>query len=192
MFLAVRDLVPEWSSPRTNQSRVRGCEADERCKPTKKKRYRLETGDQAQGQHRRTCTSCRSEPMKFILLQNIYIQTPASFHSRLRGSKEREDKEVTNTNFHSSPPTTRARITKKIKINRNINCCQQAMGTMRVHQATDPCYTPWQCCSSTSEKGLLGVKAGEGFATKMLLHMRNEVQCTHKQFYHIQDSFLCH
>lgn len=75
-------------------------------------------------------------------------------------------------------------------MNRNINCCQQAVGTMRVHRATDPCYTPWQCCSSASEKGSLGVKAGEGFATKMLLHMRKEVQCTHKQFYHTENSSI--
>lgn len=99
---------------------------------------------------------------------------------------------MTDTNFHSSPPTARARITKKIKTNRNINGCQQAVGTMRVRQANDPRYNPWQCCSSTSEKGSFGVKAGEGFATKMLLHLRNEVQCTHKQFNIQNSSFLYH
>lgn len=59
---------------------------DKHCKPTKRQCHQPGDRDQAQGQHQGTCTSRTSKLTSFILLQNIYIQTSASFNSWLRGS----------------------------------------------------------------------------------------------------------
>lgn len=85
--------------------------------------------------------------------------------------------------FHSSlpPPGGQERPKKKIKINRNVSCCQLAVVTPSPRGHC--CFVTLPGCAAQVLEGKAEWSQGRrrGFATKMLLPKRNEAQCTHIQ-----------